>query len=226
MKRLLLLSLLLINPIYAADNISVTAGAGTTVAADEVTDGTLGSVKTQFIKVMDGTIDGTNKLVVTAGGAIPAVMNGVVSSTTLTTSGPGLSQGATAQITITNIGQALTTGIPYALTSSTFNTNISSPTTIENILISSAPAGQYSYLCGCSLANSSTGNVLFTIYKSSSVPATNESHSFQVPANSQAGQWAGCTDPFFRSALAGQITERTSVVVSSLTVRCLYYQAP
>lgn len=44
-----------------ADNVVITAGTGTTVAADEVVDGTLGTVKAQYIKLMDGTLDGTAK---------------------------------------------------------------------------------------------------------------------------------------------------------------------
>lgn len=44
-----------------ADNVAITAGSGTTVAADEVVDGTLGTVKAQFVKLMDGTLDSTNK---------------------------------------------------------------------------------------------------------------------------------------------------------------------
>lgn len=39
----------------------ITAGSGTTIAADEVADGTLGTVKVQYVKLMDGTLDGTNK---------------------------------------------------------------------------------------------------------------------------------------------------------------------
>lgn len=44
-----------------ADNVSITEGSGTTVAADEVSDGTLGTVKVQYVKLMDGTLDGTDK---------------------------------------------------------------------------------------------------------------------------------------------------------------------
>lgn len=51
-----------------ADNVDVTAGSGTTVAADEVTDGTLGTVKVQYVKLMDGTLDGTTKGVIGANG--------------------------------------------------------------------------------------------------------------------------------------------------------------
>ena len=57
-----------------ADNVAVTAGAGTTIAADEVADGTLGTVKVQFVKLMDGTLDGTTKAAVGANGlAVSAV---------------------------------------------------------------------------------------------------------------------------------------------------------
>jgi len=40
-----------------ADNVEVTAGAGTTVHADEYTHSTLGSGKTQLVKLVDGTLD-------------------------------------------------------------------------------------------------------------------------------------------------------------------------
>jgi hypothetical protein len=61
-----------------ADNVVVTAGTGTTVAADEVVDGTLGTVKVQYVKLMDGTLDGTAKAAIGANGlasdvkAVPA----------------------------------------------------------------------------------------------------------------------------------------------------------
>lgn len=51
-----------------ADNVAITAGAGTTVGADEVVDATLGTVKVQYVKLMDGTLDGTIKAAVTARG--------------------------------------------------------------------------------------------------------------------------------------------------------------
>jgi len=51
-----------------ADNVAVTAGTGTSVAADEVVDATLGTVKVQFVKIMDGTLDGATKAVVGATG--------------------------------------------------------------------------------------------------------------------------------------------------------------
>jgi hypothetical protein len=49
-----------------ADNLAVTAGSGSTIGMDEVTDGTLGVVKVGFGKIMDGTLDGTDKLKISA----------------------------------------------------------------------------------------------------------------------------------------------------------------
>lgn len=51
-----------------ADNVVITPGTGNTIAADEVTDGDLGSVKVQYVKLMDGTLDGTDKALVDSSG--------------------------------------------------------------------------------------------------------------------------------------------------------------
>ena len=64
-----------------ADNIAVTPGSGKTVLADEVVDGTLGTGVAQFVKLMDGTLDGTNKLVITSSGAATVDGSGVTQGT-------------------------------------------------------------------------------------------------------------------------------------------------
>jgi hypothetical protein len=51
-----------------SDNVPITAGSGTVIAADEVIDPTLGTVKVQFMKLMDGTLDSTNKLTIDSSG--------------------------------------------------------------------------------------------------------------------------------------------------------------
>lgn len=70
-----------------ADNVVVSAGTGTTIAADEVVDGTLGTVKVGYIKIMDGTIDGTSKAAVGANGLAVDVKAAVITSGTITTVG-------------------------------------------------------------------------------------------------------------------------------------------
>lgn len=57
------------------DNVTL-PGTGDPIAADEVTDATLGTVKAQFMKIMDGTLGGTAKALVNADGlAVAAVGN-------------------------------------------------------------------------------------------------------------------------------------------------------
>jgi hypothetical protein len=52
-----------------ADNVTLNSmTGGPVVAADEVTDGTLGTVKVQYVKLMDGTLDGTSKAVISSAG--------------------------------------------------------------------------------------------------------------------------------------------------------------
>lgn len=75
-----------------ADNVAITPGTGNTVAADEVVDGTLGTVKVQYVKIMDGTLDGTTKAAVGATGVAfnQAGINGVAPSVGNGVSGTGV----------------------------------------------------------------------------------------------------------------------------------------
>lgn len=45
-----------------ADGVDITAGSGTKIGTDQVVDGTLGTVHVQYVKLMDGTLDGTGKI--------------------------------------------------------------------------------------------------------------------------------------------------------------------
>ena len=51
-----------------ADNVLISPGSGATVLADEVTDGTLGTGVAQYVKLMDATLNSTNKAIVNAAG--------------------------------------------------------------------------------------------------------------------------------------------------------------
>jgi hypothetical protein len=50
------------------ENVQITPGTGDTVAADQVTDGTLGTAKVQYVKLMDAAIGGTTKAGVSGDG--------------------------------------------------------------------------------------------------------------------------------------------------------------
>jgi len=57
-----------------ADNVSIKdfGGNAAVIATDQVTDATLGTVEVQYMKLMDGTIDSTNKLVIDSSGRLQA----------------------------------------------------------------------------------------------------------------------------------------------------------
>ena len=44
------------------DNVNITEAGDTAIAADEVADGTLGTVKVQYVKIIDGSLGGTTKV--------------------------------------------------------------------------------------------------------------------------------------------------------------------
>lgn len=65
-----------------SDNVQITPGTGATIGTDEVTDSTLGTVQIQYTKLMDGTLNGTNKSVIDQHGNLgakekPAITTGV-----------------------------------------------------------------------------------------------------------------------------------------------------
>lgn len=95
-----------------ADNILVTAGTGTTIGMDEVVDATLGTVKVGFGKIMDGTLDSTNKLIVTAAGA--AKVDGSAVTQPISAATLPLPAGAATEATLgTRLAEAtFTTRIP------------------------------------------------------------------------------------------------------------------
>jgi hypothetical protein len=97
-----------------ADNVAITAGSGTTVAADEVVDGTLGTVKVQYLKIMDGTLDGTAKATVKAA-STAAVAGDPALVTTPSPNGIHVVQGLQSANTVGSITTAATVVGPLAV---------------------------------------------------------------------------------------------------------------
>ncbi len=95
-----------------ADNILVTPGVGKTIAGDEVSDGTLGTVTAAYGKIMDGTLGGTDKLTVLSNNAAKTDLSSIAGNTA--SAGNGASGTGTQRVTIANDS----TGI-IALTTST-----------------------------------------------------------------------------------------------------------
>ena len=92
-----------------ADNVTLNSmTGGSTVAADEVTDATLGSVKVQYVKIMDGTLDGTAKATVSSAGILTVERGTVIAhgSASVTTTAAQVLALATGRrsATIQNLG--------------------------------------------------------------------------------------------------------------------------
>jgi len=90
-----------------SDNSVRTPGTGETIAADEVTDGTLGTVKVQFVKLMDGTLDGTSKAAVGANGLACDVKNASIAGTAGTANAGVLSVQGIASMTALEVAPTL-----------------------------------------------------------------------------------------------------------------------
>lgn len=139
-----------------SDNVSITPGSGNTVAADEVTDGTLGTVKVQYVKLMDGTLDGTTKGLIDSSGLKVGVSNFPVTqpvSGTITVSNPGLTdtQLRASPVPVSGTVTATTGGLtdaqlratPVPISGTVSITDGSGPVTVDGtVAISNFPATQ------------------------------------------------------------------------------------
>jgi hypothetical protein len=76
-----------------ADNVTL-PGSGAVVATDEVTDGTLGTVQVQYMKLMDGTLNSTNKAFVNSAGELAIVASGEAASGAAVSGNPVLIGGS------------------------------------------------------------------------------------------------------------------------------------
>lgn len=67
-----------------ADNVTIKDASGTSVVvgSDQVVDGTLGTIEVQYVKIMDGTLDGTGKAAVSANGLATDLRASASTSTT------------------------------------------------------------------------------------------------------------------------------------------------
>src|SRR5581483_7434320 len=163
-----------------SDNVAITAGSGTTIAADEVADGTLGTVKVQYVKLMDGTLDGTSKAAVGANGlkvdasgvglAADSSVNGLLVGQGSTTSGQN---GPLIQGSVTTAAPSYTNGqtIPIALTTSGQVRTVSNVNQINGATISTAASGvqKVGVADGSGTALTSTGSALDVNLKTSSI---------------------------------------------------------
>lgn len=191
-------------------------------------------------------IDATTGIYVVGGAANNAAITGNplapgvdVASSTIPT---GTSDGTIKYLMGDSSGRIATTGMPYSVTFSTYLITIASsvygPAGQQPILVSSAGANLYTYLCGCIFTNTTATAANLTL--SSPVGAATNSKSYAVGtaeqhtmnigagvSNTPVVIWPGCQQPFFRSALNSTISIIHSVNTGSLAINafCQYYNA-
>lgn len=113
-----------------ADNVAITAGTGTTVHADEYTHSTLGSGKTQLVKLVDGTLDSSTAIA--AGGGVEA---GALRVT--------LASDSTGVVSVDDNGGALTVDGTVAVTNADIGTiaGAVAGTEMQVDIVGALPAG-------------------------------------------------------------------------------------
>lgn len=131
-----------------ADNVAITPGSGKTVLADEVVDGTFGTGIVQFVKVMDATADGTNKLIVTSSGAAKVDGSAVTQPVSIATQ-PHVALDATSDLT--RVFDSGSTSAEASLVTAT----ASQTTRVHRIVCTAAAAGYIE------LRNGAGGGVLW-----------------------------------------------------------------
>jgi hypothetical protein len=106
-----------------ADNCVRTPGTGETVLADELTDGTLGSGKAQFVKLMDGTLDSSNKAIVDSSGNLQVeTTNPSIAGTAGTPNSGVLSVQGITSMTPLQVGSAVANCIQWMNASQEYTT--------------------------------------------------------------------------------------------------------
>lgn len=126
-----------------SDNVAVTPGSGASIAADEVTDGVLGTVKVQFVKIMDGTLDGTGKASVgTNGLKVDPTASGVALANNQTTMITSLAAIATDIHSIaTDASNVVTVGVITVKTSTFTRPADTTAYAIGDLVANSTSAG-------------------------------------------------------------------------------------
>jgi hypothetical protein len=208
------------------DNLAVTPGTGATVLADEVTDGTLGSGLAGFCKIMDGTLDSTNKLVVSAGGAAKVDGSAVtqpVSGSVTVTQGTGTNLHAVVDSGSITCTQATGTNLHAVIDSGTI-------TTVTNAVTVSQATGSNLHAVldsGTTTVTQGTGTNLHAVVDSGSITCT-QGTGTNLHAVVDSGSIT-CTQGTGTNLHAvidsGAVTATDSVVAATFVVKTVDYSA-
>jgi hypothetical protein len=196
------------------DNVVVSAGTGTTIAADEVVDATLGTVKVQYVKLMDGTLDGSAKAKILAASTAPVATDPslVVAISPNSVNANGLAvAGSSAPVVIAP--QTLDVVVTPTVTASAYTANniIGGIMTFANILPTVGTNGVLQSITAKFKATAVTGNITVAIFKAN-------------PSNGTYGdKTAGTYNSADMANLIGiyQLTAPLALGAYTMTVYCL-----
>jgi hypothetical protein len=197
-----------------ADNVSITAGTGTTIAADEVTDATLGTAKVQYIKLMDSTIGGTAKATVKAASVAPVATDTalVVAISPNGVNANGLATPAnSAPVVIAP--QTTDVAVVPTVTAGAYTANfvLGGIMTFASILPSVGQNGVLQSITAKFKGTAVTGNINVAVFKASPANGTYTDHA--------AATWNAAD----MASLLGiyQLTTPLAIGAATMTVYCL-----
>ena len=149
----------------------------------------------------------------------PMIIASLVSSTTLPST---LANATTGSMLMTGQRALITADFTWETQLTTSNANAAAISQ-ESILISSAPAGTRTRLCGCTAMNTSATVDLFQVWSGTSALAATFG-IIPAPASNAGGYKNDCGHPFFVSNVASEITYKAVSAVSTIYLSCQYIQ--
>jgi hypothetical protein len=184
-----------------ADNVVVTAGLGTTIHADEYTHSTLGSGKTQLVKLVDGTLDNSTAIVAgngTNGGALRVTVASdstgqvVLAAGTALAGKVGIDQStANANEVVIKSGTVTTITNAVAVTNAGITTIAAAVSTeMQCDIVGALPAG--TALLGKVGIDQATANANEVVVKTGSTTAVTSATGLEVVQNTAAD--LNCTE--------------------------------
>lgn len=215
-----------------SENVEITPGSGVTIGADSVTDITLGSAQIQYIKIMDGTIGGTNKAGVTSNG-LAVDGSGVtqpISATSLPLpTGAATSSNQSSEISLlttiasntTSSGTPVVTGTVTVIQPTASNLNATVVQTVAGNLLTTAYLNDGSGNAISSTSGSLDVDVTNTVTISGTVTANAGTGTFQTNVTNasipvtESGVWNITNITGTVSLPTGAATEATLLDVKS-----------
>jgi hypothetical protein len=195
-----------------ADNVAITAGTGTIIAADEVVDATLGTAKVQYIKLMDGNLNSTAKATVATVAQTMSAGYMLVALASDSVNANGLAVPAnSAPVVIAP--QTLDVAVTPTVTASAYTANnvIGGVMTFASILPSIGNNGILQSITAKFKATAVTGNINVAVFKAN---PSNGTYTDKTAATWNSADMANLLGIY-------QLTTPLAIGAATMTVYCL-----